>query len=57
VCSTLECGRPATDVDHVEAVSGPDDPRFWDESNHDAKCHSHHSRKTVRQDGGFGRRG
>lgn len=45
----------ATDVDHVVAVDGPDDPRFWDETNHAARCHSHHSRKTAAEDGAFGR--
>ena len=24
------CNRGATDVDHIRAVSGPDDPLFWD---------------------------
>jgi 5-methylcytosine-specific restriction protein A len=56
----VECraeGRltPAPDVDHTEAVSGPDDPRFWDGANHRGLCHAHHSAKTVREDGGFGR--
>lgn len=49
--------RAATDVDHIDAVDGPDDPRFWDERNHQALCHECHSAKTARQDGGFGRPG
>lgn len=44
----------ATDVDHLVAVDGPDDPLFWQRSNLDAKCHACHSRKTVAIDGGFG---
>ena len=52
----LEEGKsvPATNVDHIEPVSGPDDPLFWDEDNHQALCHSCHSRKTAREDGGYG---
>lgn len=45
---------PATDVDHIIPVSGPDDPLFWDEKNHQALCHSCHSRKTAKENGGFG---
>ena len=47
---------PATDVDHViPHEGGQADPRFFDESNWRARCHRHHSLKTVQQDGGFGR--
>lgn len=42
-------------VDHIIPVSGPDDPRFWEPENHQPICHSCHSTKTNRQDGGFGR--
>jgi len=45
------CGLPATDVDHIKPVTGPDDPLFWDEGNHSAKCHSCHSKKTAREGG------
>ena len=45
---------PATDVDHIKPVSGPDDPLFWDPTNHQALCHSHHSRKTATENGGYG---
>jgi 5-methylcytosine-specific restriction endonuclease McrA len=52
----LKYGRDegATDIDHVVPVNGPDDPSFWDEENHTALCHACHSRKTAREDGGFG---
>jgi 5-methylcytosine-specific restriction protein A len=55
-----ECERegivtPATDVDHLIPVDGPDDPLFWVEENWDPKCHAHHSQKTVRENRGFGR--
>lgn len=53
-CAT-GCGNLATDVDHIQAVTGPDDPLFWDEANHQALCHSCHSRKTVR-DGRWGKK-
>ena len=46
---------PETDVDHVVAVSGPDDPLFWDVSNWQALCHECHAYKTVTIDGGLGR--
>lgn len=45
---------PATDVDHVIPVIGPSDSLFWDESNHQALCHSCHSKKTASENGGFG---
>jgi len=45
-CTTLaEC------VDHIVAVNGPNDPLFWDKTNHQAaciKCNSAKGRKTIR---------
>ena len=39
----------ATDVDHIVPHRG--DPKlFWDQSNWQALCHSHHSKKTGTQD-------
>jgi 5-methylcytosine-specific restriction protein A len=60
LCECDECRRsarllPATDVDHIKAVSGPDDPLFWEPTNHRALSHSCHSRKTVREDGRWGK--
>jgi 5-methylcytosine-specific restriction enzyme A len=50
------CGvKQTTDVEHTIAVAGPEDPLFWEPSNHRGACHGCHSRKTVQQDGGFGR--
>lgn len=54
------CGAPIDDpakfvVDHIDPVSGRDDPNFWDEWNWQVLCCSCHGRKTVLQDGGFGR--
>lgn len=58
----VECERegrvePARDVDHIIPVSGPNDPLFWDESNWQGLCHSHHSTKTAKQDGRWAGRG
>lgn len=47
--------KAATDVDHIQAVTGPDDPLFWEPSNHQALCHECHSAKTARENGGFGK--
>lgn len=47
--------KPATDVDHINAVVGPYDPLFWEPSNHQALCHECHSAKTAKEDGGLGR--
>jgi len=45
------CGETGTDVDHIvtRKQGGADD-----DANLQTLCHSHHSEKTVRQDGGFG---
>lgn len=49
-----QCPEPATDVDHRDG-RGPHGPLGHHWPNLQALCHSHHSRKTVREDGGFGR--
>lgn len=41
-------------VDHIEPHKG-NERLFWDADNHQALCNSCHSRKTVMEDGGFGR--
>lgn len=48
------CGAIATDVDHIvpRRRGGTDD---W--SNLQSMCHSHHSQKTAKVDGGYGGRG
>lgn len=55
----VECDKegrltPATEVDHIEPHKGDRD-LFWDESNWQSLCKSHHSSKTAREDGGWGR--
>lgn len=48
------CGREAaTEVDHVTAIARGG--AHYDEANLQALCKGCHSRKTVAQDGGFGR--
>lgn len=42
----VKCGEPSEQVDHIQAVSGPDDPLFWDPSNHQGLCAPCHSGKT-----------
>ncbi|MEC7815831.1 HNH endonuclease signature motif containing protein [Marinobacter alkaliphilus] len=53
-----ECSRQgritaATDVDHIIPHRG-DLKLFWSRSNWQSLCHPCHSRKTAREDGGFG---
>ena len=43
----------ATDVDHIIPHKG-DQELMWDWSNLQGLCHSCHSRKTAKEDGGFG---
>jgi len=58
-CLRAEVYEPATDVDHLEAHTGPDDPRFLDWANLSSKCKACHSRKTATVDSNFsaGRKG
>lgn len=53
-----ECERQgviaqATCVDHIVPHKG-DKKLFWDRKNWQPLCHECHSRKTAREDGGFG---
>ena len=38
----------AKEVDHIIPVSGPGDPRFWQDDNLQPLCKPHHSAKTIR---------
>ncbi|MFQ7430679.1 HNH endonuclease [Sutterella wadsworthensis] len=52
-CARLGRVTPATDVDHIQPHRGDQD-LMWDESNLQPLCHRCHSKKTAREDGGFG---
>ena len=54
-CSTAGCTRPGALTDHIVPVTGPADPLFWDQGNHQTLCWSCHSRKTHTTDRGKGR--
>lgn len=48
------CGKkPSAETDHIVPVAAGGE--MWDERNLQGLCHSCHSRKTAREDGGFGR--
>jgi 5-methylcytosine-specific restriction enzyme A len=56
LCSEPGCGKPATDIDHLDGL-GLAGPRAYDEANLRPLCHSHHSRHTARTSpGGWNRR-
>jgi 5-methylcytosine-specific restriction protein A len=48
-CATDKLRVLATDVDHIERVTGPDDPRFYDPMAVQSLCHSCHARKTRKE--------
>lgn len=53
LCSIPDCTAFATEVDHKKRIEAGGDMYDWD--NLQALCKSCHSKKTVREDGGFGR--
>lgn len=36
-------------TDHIQRVTGPDDPLFWDHDNHQPLCRDCHSLKTAKE--------
>lgn len=56
ICAQEGRLTPATEVDHIRPHRG-DRTWFFDPRNLQSLCHRCHSAKTVREDGGFGRRG
>lgn len=50
-CKAEDQVTVATEVDHIVPVDGADDPLFWDESNWQGLCGTHHRRKTAREQG------
>lgn len=53
-CASAGLVVVATDVDHIIPHKG-DQTLFWDSGNWQSLCKSCHSKKTAREDGGFGR--
>ena len=53
-CSEPGCLAPATDVDHIHG-DGPLSPGGHDHDRLQGFCHPHHSQKTARENGSFGR--
>ncbi|MFE4525431.1 HNH endonuclease signature motif containing protein [Cytobacillus firmus] len=54
----VECEKvgvivPANEVDHIIPHKG-DKKLFWDSTNWQPLCKLHHSRKTAKENGGFG---
>ena len=41
---------PTHVVDHIEPIEGPDDPLFWDPSNHQSLCERCHNVKRATED-------
>lgn len=46
--------RTGEQLDHIEAIEGPDDPRRLDVTNVQWLCVTCHRTKTASEDGGFG---
>lgn len=55
-CKKIGVYSPAVIVDHVKAHKG-NERLFWDESNWQGLCKSHHDMKTAKEDGRWGRKG
>ena len=49
-------GDPATEVDHIQKVRGPNDPMFWEPENLRAACKRCHSSKTACFDNRWGKK-
>ena len=49
-----ECKSFATEIDHIKAVASDFDEHFYDTNNLQGLCKSCHSKKTARENGGFG---
>jgi 5-methylcytosine-specific restriction protein A len=47
LCLAKGIQNPTEIVDHIEPVTGPDDPGFWDKGNHQPLCRSCHAIKTA----------
>lgn len=50
MCADAGKIEPATVVDHIKRHQGSNDPLFWDESNWQPLCKSHHDSAKKRED-------
>ena len=48
-CEAVGKTAAATVIDHIQEVSGPYDPLFWEPNNHQALCRDCHERKHGRK--------
>lgn len=48
-CQAYNRLEPATVVDHIIPVTGPTDPSFYEDANHQALCESCHNVKRQRE--------
>jgi 5-methylcytosine-specific restriction enzyme A len=55
-CAKEKRVEPATELDHITPHRG-DQQLFWDKSNWQGLCKTHHSRKTATEDSRFAPRG
>lgn len=46
-------GELPNHIDHIIRVSGPNDPNFWQPTNHQNLCHEHHGIKTQSEQDGL----
>lgn len=49
VCAAKGLIVPGRVVDHIIPVTGPDDPRFYDQANHQYLCDRCHNAKRNRE--------
>ena len=52
VCGECDEFTPAECVDHIQPVTGPNDPLFWPPENHQALSFTCHQRKTNTETNG-----
>lgn len=52
-CEKNGIHEPATETDHIIPHKG-DKKLFWDRNNWQGLCHNCHSKKTAKEDGGYG---